>query len=1045
MSEHLLLESHLADVLPKDWKAQIYHVSTPATVTAPILAPPPGQKEETTLRESHFLAVASASEGTASPAPVFIYAIEILIFTTARLTTIFVSKADSSGFRPKFDAPKTSGSIVQSITHAFLDYLLVPRLGKGKLVLSLFARAQNQYLFAGSIDNAEKHVLDDRQLIKWWCKILDHVWRPYDQSTGPSGKRLDITAHLVVPGCDKVETRVFFPPSTRLDPTASPKWLNSYPGRFVSGDEGLPPRCAVPRLPDDPKSRFLDDLDGDYVGPEGQWRSVKSLDQFWEMMAYRQECHAGRLVGFIWITFQTEGVDMAESILDHSPETVPPTPLHSVSEVASAPEVQHSSPLHDQKRDTAVQGVNSTDLINTITPLHDQKTDTAVQGANSTALIDTITPLVNNATHKGEATLNPQNYDVLMDFLLQLDFTGRDTAAESTRKWTERVIELAAIPIFGQTITGRQTAVENSTGMAAESAQEATVLTGIKKKRKVDPDTSITIPPEQQQPKVLSQHLLNPGCFMCGPDDCHSKPSNALGSSPFACVFFSYLLVAQAIVLRPWLEMAAATAFLALCSLALAANEAATSCSTGPVFIDFHSRAVDGGINYQYGLFSGVGTQSQNQSMWPSLLNNETYLAGTDFCDNSGFELCRNQTHGVFVPAISQSFETQSLQSLDTLDFQTASVEETGIDTLNIFTHYYDPSPPNVTFVPKFPVTVLTNFSSNSSPWFGPAGYLGLGPSSTILNLLHHQGSISTQSFGFYVGTAYDRAGGAANGSLTLGGHDSRRWTEPIYDFPIASVASPTDGSTPFKVTVQSISLINDDNTTLGQLNDSPFDASLSTSQFPLTLPEEATSKFAALSGGTANTNPYDTSFKLPSSFTGSLSIALSTGLIVTIPNSELRNASNTSPISAIPATSNSSAASESPSVPVLGTSFLSHVYLIAQYSSTPPTFHLAPVIPFGRYVQVVPICENSTLSPAAPVKISSFAANGIVGAVIGGVIGGIGLTFAIWWCARRFYMHKAHKEFEASLPAGKAQPPHHNTPAVINGLKVTTAARNSV
>ncbi|RMZ80235.1 hypothetical protein DV738_g2903, partial [Chaetothyriales sp. CBS 135597] len=525
MPEHPSLESRLADVLPKDWKAQIYHVSTPATATTPILATPPGQKEETTFRESHFFAVASVPEGTANGSVVFLYAIEVLIFTTTALTTIFVSKADSSGFRPKLDTPKTSGSVVQSITQVFLDHLLAPRLGKGKVVLSLFARAQNQYLFAGSIENAEKHVLDDRQLIKWWCKILDRVWRPYDHSTGPSGnKSLDVTAHLVVPGCDKVETRVFFPASTRLDPAANPKWRNSYPGSFVGGDESLPPRCAVPRLPDDPKARFLDDLDGDYVGPEGQWRSVKSLDQFWEMMAYRQECHAGRLVGFIWITFQateddhkqrgmqpgsaecgvpigeiTHATDIPNSTLDHSPNSVLPTPVHSLSEVthtqsdASAPEVRPeivrpSSPLRDQDTDTALQAPNST---------------------NTTDHSDPIPLLIDHATHKSEAVLTPQNYDVLMDFLLQLDFTGLDTAAESTRKWTEKVIELAAIPSFGQTIIGRQTPVETSTPIATVSAQEANVLTtGIKKKRKVDVDPSIAIPPEQQQAKVLSSGLI---------------------------------------------------------------------------------------------------------------------------------------------------------------------------------------------------------------------------------------------------------------------------------------------------------------------------------------------------------------------------------------------------------------------------------------------------------------------------------------------------------------------------------------------------------
>src|SRR5208282_769802 len=71
-----------------------------------------------------------------------------------------------------------------------------------------------------------------------------------------------------------------------------------------------PPRCLVPRFPDDPKSRFLDELDGELSisqgkAVDGEWRSVKTLDQFWEMMAFRQECSAGRLVGFIWIVFES--------------------------------------------------------------------------------------------------------------------------------------------------------------------------------------------------------------------------------------------------------------------------------------------------------------------------------------------------------------------------------------------------------------------------------------------------------------------------------------------------------------------------------------------------------------------------------------------------------------------------------------------------------------------------------------------------------------------------------------------------------------------
>ncbi|KAK5240099.1 hypothetical protein LTR16_011110, partial [Cryomyces antarcticus] len=66
---------------------------------------------------------------------------------------------------------------------------------------------------------------------------------------------------------------------------------------------------------------FLDELDEELpdasssqinVSPKkrsaGQWKSVKTLEQFWEMMAYRQECSSGRLVGFIWVVFTPSDV-----------------------------------------------------------------------------------------------------------------------------------------------------------------------------------------------------------------------------------------------------------------------------------------------------------------------------------------------------------------------------------------------------------------------------------------------------------------------------------------------------------------------------------------------------------------------------------------------------------------------------------------------------------------------------------------------------------------------------------------------------------------
>src|SRR6266487_4672259 len=35
------------------------------------------------------------------------------------------------------------------------------------------AWAQGQYLFPGSVENSRKHILNDRGLVKWWCRALN--------------------------------------------------------------------------------------------------------------------------------------------------------------------------------------------------------------------------------------------------------------------------------------------------------------------------------------------------------------------------------------------------------------------------------------------------------------------------------------------------------------------------------------------------------------------------------------------------------------------------------------------------------------------------------------------------------------------------------------------------------------------------------------------------------------------------------------------------------------------------------------------------------
>ncbi len=98
------------------------------------------------------------------------------------------------------------------------------------------------------------------------------------------------------------------------------------------------------------------------------------------------------------------------------------------------------------------------------------------------------------------------------------------------------------------------------------------------------------------------------------------------------------------------------TATTAVAAVAAAATtDANSSCSIPPIYVDFHDRAVDGGVTFQYGLFTGIGSPiSQNLSQWPSLSHNETTVGGLDYCasDNNN---CLNQSHGFYSPDLSQT------------------------------------------------------------------------------------------------------------------------------------------------------------------------------------------------------------------------------------------------------------------------------------------------------------------------------------------------------------------------------------------------------
>ncbi|KAI9846224.1 MAG: hypothetical protein M1838_001361 [Thelocarpon superellum] len=445
MSERSSSLGHqLAEALPAGCNVTIHHLSSFPTKCPALFAPLPGDTPPKTFCESQFLVVSIDPTPCSQPASdddqVLVFAIEVLIYCSTELTTLFVSKADSSGYLHLLDAPKTDTAPLKAIATTFISYLGQERRRPGiKTVISLFARAQDQYLFPGSVENGGKHVLDDRGLIRWWCRTLDPLL-PLDDG---EERTLRLQGYVLVPGLDRHETSTLFPPSAKLDATDRKRWLHGHPLREISRTPTAPPRCLVPHFPDDPKARYLDELDeevsdslktGLTQSPSklrrgGQWLGIKTLEQFWETMEFRQECSSGRLVGFIWILYEPLQETARESDWPHEHLGKSDLPDYTLPEIATPPTAR---PKARRKLTGPVK----------VRPPRPKTT---------LARSEVGRPPVNTpyyqwpARSHGRVTVNEKDYKRVHDFLLHLDFANQKIATESTRRWVHEVAVIAEL------------------------------------------------------------------------------------------------------------------------------------------------------------------------------------------------------------------------------------------------------------------------------------------------------------------------------------------------------------------------------------------------------------------------------------------------------------------------------------------------------------------------------------------------------------------------------------------------------------------------
>lgn len=527
-----LLIEKLASVLPKGYKFGIYHLSTPPTRTDALYSAPPDDRPDKTYREDHLLAISIDAEPPATkrsdeeapgpaavdleeqnkePGRVLVLALEVFIFTTAFSTTLFVSKADSTGYLHLLHLPKGTPSPIREISAAFVSFLIEHRQRKDvQSVVSLFARAQSQYLFPGSEDNKSKHVLDDRGLVKWWCRVLNPLLEPPDDRTRHQRqeKWVDTKGYLIVPGLDHYETRAFLPRSSQ----ALQNWTLGHPLEIISHYTGeydwVPLRCLIPKYPDDPKSRFRDELDEEaakWKQDTGSWKSVKTLAQFWEMMAFRQECSSGRLTGFIWVVLDPK------TSRDSAPlaATGPPLLTPSVSFDAEHSVPPPSTPSRQRVGITASTPRSTPKKLvpaSTDSTPSKRKPDEEVKKKKAKKLRGVIISrqphikthqrnyLLDRPTStafyywppegRGERIVDETSYKRIVELLLHLDFATLEKARGSTGRW---ISEVGVGVKWGRDIVGTgELAALNTTSTHPGSTAGVTNLSGLVKRKRLD-------------------------------------------------------------------------------------------------------------------------------------------------------------------------------------------------------------------------------------------------------------------------------------------------------------------------------------------------------------------------------------------------------------------------------------------------------------------------------------------------------------------------------------------------------------------------------
>ncbi|EIW66457.1 hypothetical protein TREMEDRAFT_35021, partial [Tremella mesenterica DSM 1558] len=221
-------------------------------------------------------------------------------YTLGSTSILYISKVDSSGYAP------SPLAYTRTLVISFLSYFLAGDListfesksKQPKLIITLFARSQTRYLFPNSGEGeGNKVVLGGLKLCQWWKSVFEEVSMKYllSQTSSTSSESFQrftesLGAHIQPHSINDVRLSYLLPSYSEAEAKGMlglprrpiPEWLKwEYSPPFIqplfpasSGDPHTkPPKSfhnmydqtkslgnIIPSLPDDPKTRFLEEL-----------------------------------------------------------------------------------------------------------------------------------------------------------------------------------------------------------------------------------------------------------------------------------------------------------------------------------------------------------------------------------------------------------------------------------------------------------------------------------------------------------------------------------------------------------------------------------------------------------------------------------------------------------------------------------------------------------------------------------------------------------------------------------------------------------------